>query len=59
LWFVSPYQNTDESGKRKAKSNNLWSEFIKVSFNIFLKDKGYLLFLTPYSWMTAGFGDKD
>ena len=54
-----PYQNTDESGKRRALLNNLWSVFIDRSFNNLLKDNGYLLFITPYSWMTPGFKHKD
>jgi len=54
-----PYQNTDEGGKRRALLNNLWSVFIDRSFNNLLKDNGYLLFITPYSWMTPGFKHKD
>jgi hypothetical protein len=54
-----PYQNTNEDGKRRALLNNLWSVFIDRSFNNLLKDNGYLLFITPYSWMTPGFKHKD
>ena len=54
-----PYQDTDDSGKRKAKNRNLWSVFIEKSFNNFLKDNGYLLFITPYSFMSLGFKYKD
>jgi hypothetical protein len=54
-----PYQNTNEDGERRALLNNLWSVFIDLSFNKFLKDDGYLLFITPYSWMTPGFKHKD
>ena len=54
-----PYQDTDDSGKRKAKNRNLWSIFIEKSFNNFLKDNGYLLFITPYSFMSLGFKYKD
>ena len=54
-----PYQNTDDDGKRRALLNNLWSVFIDRSFNNLLKDNGYLLFITPYSWMTPGFKHKD
>lgn len=54
-----PYQNTDNDGKRRALLNNLWSVFIGRSFNNLLKDNGYLLFITPYSWMTPSFKHKD
>jgi adenine-specific DNA-methyltransferase len=54
-----PYQNTDGDGKRRALLNNLWSVFIYRSFNNLLKDNGYLLFITPYSWMTPSFKHKD
>jgi len=54
-----PFQNTNEDGKRRALLNNLWSVFIDRSFNNLLKDNGYLLFITPYSWMTPGFKHKD
>ena len=54
-----PFQNTNEEGERRALLNNLWSVFIDISFNKLLKVKGYLLFITPYSWMTPGFKYKD
>ena len=54
-----PYQNTNDEGKRRALLNNLWSVFIDRSFSHFVRDDGYLLFITPYSWMTPGFKHKD
>jgi hypothetical protein len=54
-----PFQKTDINGNRKALLNNLWSIFIDLSFNTFLKKDGYLLFITPYSWMTPGFKYKE
>lgn len=54
-----PYQNTNEEGERRALHNNLWSVFIDRSFRNFVRDDGYLLFITPYSWMTPSFKHKD
>lgn len=54
-----PFQSTDINGNRKALLNNLWSIFINLSFNIFLKKDGYLLFITPCSWMTPSFKYKE
>jgi adenine-specific DNA-methyltransferase len=45
-----PYQESNDDG-RKALNNNLWSDFINYSFNI-LNKNGYLLFITPNSWMS-------
>jgi adenine-specific DNA-methyltransferase len=45
-----PYQNTDENG-RKALNHNLWSSFITELFKLINQD-GYLLFVTPNSWMS-------
>lgn len=45
-----PYQENNDDG-RKALNHNLWSDFINFSFNILNKD-GYLLFITPNSWMS-------
>jgi hypothetical protein len=45
-----PYQNTDENG-RKALNHNLWSSFITDLFKV-INDDGYLLFVTPCSWMS-------
>jgi hypothetical protein len=54
-----PYQNTNEYGERIALNSNLWSVFIDRSFNIFLKDDGYLLFITPTSWMSPAPSNKN
>jgi SAM-dependent methyltransferase len=45
-----PYQHTDENG-RKALNHNLWSSFITELFKLINQD-GYLLFVTPNSWMS-------
>jgi hypothetical protein len=45
-----PYQENNDDG-RKALNHNLWSDFINYSFNLLNKD-GYLLFITPNSWMS-------
>lgn len=52
-----PYQDTSEIKKEKRISKyncNFWSKFIKGCFNDLLKDDGYLLFITPLSWMSSG-----
>ena len=54
-----PFQAVDETGKRKALLNNIWSKFIVKSFNELLNNNGYLLFITPTSWMSNGFKDKN
>jgi len=54
-----PFQATDENKKRKALLNNLWSIFLNKSFNIILNNNGYLLFITPLSWMSNGYKNKD
>jgi len=54
-----PFQATDENKKRKALLTNFWSIFINNSFNNFLIKNGYLLFITPMSWMSSGYKDKD
>jgi len=54
-----PYQDTNKEGKRKALNHNLWSIFIELSFNELLKDNGFLVFITPISWMTPTYENKD
>jgi adenine-specific DNA-methyltransferase len=54
-----PFQNTNEEGERIALNSNLWSVFIDLSFNKFLKDDGYLLFITPTSWMSPAPSNKN
>ena len=54
-----PFQNTDIDGNRRALLNNLWSLFIDKSFNKLLKNNGFLVYITPISWMSNGFKYKD
>jgi adenine-specific DNA-methyltransferase len=46
-----PYQDTIANQTRKAKNHNLWTYFIKRSFEL-LSYNGYLLFVTPPAWMS-------
>ena len=46
-----PYQDMITEIKRKAKNHNLWSVFLEKSFEM-LNTGGYLLFVTPPSWMS-------
>jgi hypothetical protein len=54
-----PFQKV-ETGETKKEiriskyNSNYWSIFVKNCFNSLLKDKGYLLFITPFSWMSSG-----
>ena len=45
-----PYQERNKNGKAKHGKSNLWTKFIDYSFD-YLKPNGYLLFITPTSWM--------
>ena len=45
-----PYQERNKNGKSKHGKSNLWTKFIDYSFDL-LKKNGYLLFITPTSWM--------
>jgi len=45
-----PYQERNKNGKAKHGKSNLWTKFIDYSMNL-LKKNGYLLFITPTSWM--------
>ena len=45
-----PYQDNNKDGKSKHGKSNLWCKFIEYSLKI-LKTNGYLLFITPSSWM--------
>tara|TARA_B110000208_G_scaffold169898_1_gene210997 strand:+ start:119 stop:2965 length:2847 start_codon:yes stop_codon:yes gene_type:complete len=47
-----PYQETNKSGKSKHGKSNLWTKFIEYSFKNMNKN-GYLLFITPSSWMNG------
>ena len=48
-----PYQKNFKNNNGRVGGSSLWSEFINYSMNI-LKENGYLLFITPCSWMTGG-----
>lgn len=52
-----PYQESNDDG-RKALNHNLWSDFINYSFNL-LYINGYLLFITPNSWMSPTSKNND
>ena len=45
-----PYQEKNKNGKSKHGKSNLWTKFIDYSFKN-LKPGGYLLFITPSSWL--------
>jgi len=47
-----PYQEINDKGKSKHGKSNLWTKFIEYSFKN-MKADGYLLFITPTSWMTG------
>ena len=53
-----PYQDSGDEGLRKALNHNLWGDFINYSFER-LQDNGYLLFITPCSWMSPTSKNKD
>ncbi|MFZ9956712.1 MAG: Eco57I restriction-modification methylase domain-containing protein [Flavobacteriales bacterium] len=46
-----PYQDMHTDVQRKAKNHNLWSTFLEKGFDM-LNPGGYLLFVTPPSWMS-------
>ncbi len=46
-----PYAHLMHNGKRSAKNHNLIGAFIEKALPL-LKDKGYLVFLVPDSWMS-------
>lgn len=45
-----PFGESDESGKRKSISTNLWSRFVDKSVNELLTENGHLAMITPASW---------
>ena len=53
-----PYQDSSDEGSRKALNHNLWGDFINYSFKIIVEN-GYLLFITPCSWMSPTSKNKD
>lgn len=44
-------EKEEEKTKRKALNHNLWGDFIEYAFKRITKN-GYLLFITPTSWMS-------
>jgi len=48
-----PYQKNFKNNNNRVGGSSLWSEFINYS-TVILKEDGYLLFITPCSWMTGG-----
>ena len=53
-----PYQDSGDEGSRKALNHNLWGNFINYSFER-LQENGYLLFITPCSWMSPTSKNKN
>ena len=47
-----PYQL--ESNENAKSYSFLWAKFLQMSLEIVLKDNGFLLFVTPISWMSPG-----
>ena len=54
-----PFQITNEIGNRKALNHNLWEVFLSKCFNELLNNNGFLLFITPTSWMSPTFKYKN
>ena len=52
-----PYEENNEEG-RKALNQNLWSDFLNWSYK-YLYDDGYMLYITPTSWMSPTSKNKD
>jgi hypothetical protein len=48
-----PFQETFENQNKRVGGSSLWSKFINVSF-LLINTNGFLLFITPCSWMTGG-----
>ena len=48
-----PYQKNFKNENNRVGGSSLWSEFINQSFTV-LNKNGYLVFITPCSWMTGG-----
>jgi hypothetical protein len=52
-----PYEENNEGG-RKALNHNLWSDFLNWSYK-YLYDDGYMLYITPTSWMSPTSKNKE
>ena len=57
LHVCNPPFEDIENGVRKALNKNLWSEFLDWSYKYLLND-GYMLYITPPSWMSPAFKKK-
>jgi hypothetical protein len=53
-----PFQEEYKDNKKKPKNNNLWTIFLSYSYQL-LKYNGYLLLITPTSWMSPSFKNKN
>ena len=58
LHVCNPPYEDNSSGKRKALNHNLWSEFLNWSYDR-LNNDGFLLYITPTSWMSPTSKNKD
>ena len=54
-----PFQLINEIGNNKSLNHNLWELFLSNCFNELLNNNGYLLFITPISWMAPTFKYKN
>ena len=45
-----PFGESDEDGKRKSISTNLYNKFVDMSVNELVKEDGYVAMITPASW---------
>jgi hypothetical protein len=48
-----PYQKYYDNMNARVGGSSLWSQFLNKSINLLIKD-GFLLFITPCSWMSGG-----
>ena len=49
-----PFQHQHKKDNKNINTN-LWTLFVGLTFDDFLKENGFLLFITPYSWMSFTF----
>jgi hypothetical protein len=48
-----PYQEHYDNTNERVGGSSLWSKFLNKSINLLIKN-GYILFITPCSWMSGG-----
>lgn len=48
-----PYQQYFNNTNKRVGGSSLWSKFLNKSINLLIKN-GFILFITPCSWMTGG-----